>query len=83
MLTRVVDDRPAQDLLLVTTESGAEVLVPFVKAFVPTVDVKAGTVTVTPPPGLFEELPEEELPDVELPDDVSTIDDNQAPEATA
>jgi len=77
-----VDHFPAQDLLLVTTESGAEVLVPFVKAFVPAVDVKAGVVTVTPPPGLFEELPDEELPDVELPDDVSTTEDDQTPEAT-
>ena len=77
-----VDHFPAQDLLLVATESGAEVLVPFVKAFVPAVDVKAGTLTVTPPPGLFEELPEEDLPDVELPDDVSTTEDDQAPEAT-
>jgi 16S rRNA processing protein RimM len=32
------------------------VLVPFVKAIVPSVDIEAGTLTVTPPPGLFEEL---------------------------
>lgn len=54
----LVDHLPAQDLLHVATESG-EVLVPFVKAIVPTVDIAAGTVTVTPPVGLFEELPEE------------------------
>lgn len=48
-----VDHFPAQDLLVVTTPSG-EVLVPFVAAIVPSVDVVAGTVTVTPPPGLFE-----------------------------
>ena len=32
-------------------------MVPFVTAIVPEVDVAAGRVTVTPPPGLFEELP--------------------------
>lgn len=48
-----VDHFPAQDLLVVTTPGG-EVLVPFVSAIVPSVDVVAGTVTVTPPPGLFE-----------------------------
>jgi 16S rRNA processing protein RimM len=51
-----VDHLPAQDLLIVKTTDG-EVLVPFVKAIVPEVDVAAGRVTVTPPPGLFEELP--------------------------
>ncbi|MET0811483.1 MAG: ribosome maturation factor RimM [Microbacterium sp.] len=51
-----VDHLPAQDLLIVKTTDG-EVLVPFVKAIVPEVDVAAGRVIVTPPPGLFEELP--------------------------
>ena len=50
-----VDHLPAQDLLAVETEHG-EVLVPFVNALVPSVDIEAGVVTVTPPPGLFEEL---------------------------
>ena len=68
-----IDHFPAQDLLTVKTPGG-DVLVPFVKAFVPTVDVAAGTLIVTPPPGLFEELPEEDLPDVELPDDVVTVE---------
>ncbi|WP_425460947.1 ribosome maturation factor RimM [Lacisediminihabitans profunda] len=54
----LVDHLPAQDLIHVTTETG-EVLVPFVKAIVPTVDIAAGTLTVTPPAGLFEELPDE------------------------
>lgn len=53
-----LDHMPAQDLLIVKTPTG-DVMVPFVKAIVPTVDVKGGKVTVTPPPGLFEELPEE------------------------
>jgi 16S rRNA processing protein RimM len=53
-----VDHFPAQDLLVVKSE-GREILVPFVKAIVPAVDIQAGTVTVTPPPGLFEDLPDE------------------------
>lgn len=53
-----VDHLPAQDLLAVSTATG-EVLVPFVKAIVPAVDVAGGTVTVTPPLGLFEDAPEE------------------------
>ena len=56
-----VDHFPAQDLLIVQakTEDGEdrEVLVPFVKAIVPIVDVPGGRVVVTPPAGLFEELP--------------------------
>jgi 16S rRNA processing protein RimM len=54
-----VEHLPAQDLLTVKTSSG-EVLVPFVKAIVTTVDVKAGTLTVDPPLGLFEELPDDD-----------------------
>lgn len=60
-----VDHLPAQDLLVVKTNDG-EVLVPFVAAIVPEVDVKAGTVTVTPPTGLFEELPDDDT-DVDGP----------------
>lgn len=54
-----IDHFPAQDLLTVATASG-DVLVPFVKAIVTSVDVTAGTMTVTPPNGLFEELPDDE-----------------------
>jgi 16S rRNA processing protein RimM len=54
-----VDHLPAQDLLAIATASG-EVLVPFVAAIVPNVDITAGTVTLTPPTGLFEELPDDE-----------------------
>ncbi|WP_022891826.1 ribosome maturation factor RimM [Agromyces subbeticus] len=54
-----VEHLPAQDLLIVKTRGG-EVMVPFVSAIVPEVDLAAGTLTVTPPPGLFEELPESE-----------------------
>jgi 16S rRNA processing protein RimM len=54
-----IDHLPAQDLLTIKTDTG-EVLVPFVKAIVPSVDVAAGTITVTPPPGLFEQLPDDD-----------------------
>lgn len=50
---------PSQELLAVTTPDGREVLVPFVVELVPEVDVAGGRVLVTPPPGLFEDLPEE------------------------
>ncbi|WP_449277486.1 ribosome maturation factor RimM [Leucobacter sp. GX24907] len=49
-----VQHLPAQDLLTVSTDRG-DVLVPFVEAIVPEVDLAAGIVTVTPPDGLFEE----------------------------
>ncbi|MCG2622319.1 ribosome maturation factor RimM [Arthrobacter sp. I2-34] len=45
---------PAQDLLVVRTPEGEEVLVPFVTAIVPEVDVAGGFVRLTPPAGLFE-----------------------------
>lgn len=45
---------PAQDLLAVKTADGT-VLVPFVEAIVPSVDLDAGVVRVTPPDGLFPE----------------------------
>ncbi|MFE6994928.1 ribosome maturation factor RimM [Microbacterium sp. NPDC057659] len=51
-----IEHMPAQDLLIVKA-ADREVMVPFVKAIVPTVDVAAGRIVVTPPPGLFEELP--------------------------
>ena len=48
-----VDHLPAQDLLAIETSNG-EVLVPFVKQIVPSVDIKKGQVVLTPPAGLFE-----------------------------
>jgi 16S rRNA processing protein RimM len=57
-----IDHLPAQDLLTVTTPTG-DVLVPFVKAIVTAVDVAAGTITVNPPLGLFEELPDDPIPE--------------------
>ena len=55
---------PVQDLLVVTTAEGAEVLIPFVEQIVPEVNVGEKYVLVTPPAGLFEvntdESPEEQ-----------------------
>jgi 16S rRNA processing protein RimM len=59
-----VDHLPAQDLLIVQRDGDdTEILVPFVKAIVPEVDVAGGRVIVTPPAGLFEDLPAEESDD--------------------
>lgn len=52
-----VEHMPAQDLLVIKTEE-TEVLLPFVKAFVPKVDVQAGVIEITPPGGLFEQIEE-------------------------
>jgi 16S rRNA processing protein RimM len=49
-----VDHAPAADLLVVRRPDGGEALVPFVKAIVPSVDLGARRVVVTPPEGLFE-----------------------------
>jgi 16S rRNA processing protein RimM len=54
-----VEHFPAQDLLVIDTGE-SEVLLPFVKAFVPRVDSDAGVVEITPPGGLFEEAKDEE-----------------------
>ena len=79
-----IDHFPAQDLLTVATDAG-DVLVPFVKAIVSAVDIDAGTLTVTPPAGLFEELPDEELPEEvassEEADDASSADSDNADKA--
>lgn len=53
---------PAQDLLVVKTAQGT-VLVPFVEAIVPSVDIEAGTVTVTPPEGLFGDTADDDAAD--------------------
>ena len=44
----------AQDRLVVRLADGREVLVPFVEAIVPTVDVEGGHVVVDAPPGLLD-----------------------------
>lgn len=53
-----VEHFPAQDLLVIDA-NGKDVMVPFVKAIVPSVNIAAGTLDVTPPTGLFEEVLEE------------------------
>ncbi|MFD5277873.1 ribosome maturation factor RimM [Pseudarthrobacter sp. NPDC058362] len=45
---------PVQDLLMVTTPEGGEILVPFVEEIVPEVNIDEGYILITPPPGLFE-----------------------------
>jgi 16S rRNA processing protein RimM len=51
-----VDDvlHSGQDVLVIRPAAGgADILVPFVKAIVPEVDVAAGTLVIDPPPGLI------------------------------
>ncbi|GAA1684426.1 ribosome maturation factor RimM [Microcella alkalica] len=64
-----VEHFPAQDLLVIDTGE-REVLVPFVSAIVPAVDIAAGVVTITPPPGLLEELSEEPTTEAEPAPDI-------------
>jgi 16S rRNA processing protein RimM len=45
---------PGGDVLVVKRTHGAEALVPFVKAIVPTVDLGSGTLVVDPPEGLLD-----------------------------
>ncbi|MDC4232951.1 ribosome maturation factor RimM [Actinomyces sp. B33] len=44
----------AQDLLLVRAPCGEDVMVPFVRALVPEVDIEGGRIVVDAPPGLFD-----------------------------
>jgi 16S rRNA processing protein RimM len=56
-----VEHFPAQDLLVIDTGSD-EVMLPFIKAFVPRVDSEAGVIEITPPGGLFEPVEGEIAP---------------------
>ena len=70
---------PVQDLLVVETPDGKEILIPFVEQIVPEVNVEEGYVLVTPPAGLFEINTEHEGSD-----EVSTsADEEDQPGATA
>jgi 16S rRNA processing protein RimM len=60
---------PSQDMFAVTREDDTEVLIPFVREFVPDVDVAGGVVTITPPPGLLDELEAIVVREVESDDD--------------
>ena len=73
-----VEHFPSQDLLVVRPTgagSDTELLVPFVAAIVPEVDIEAGRVVVTPPPGLFEELPDDDEPEPESADEADESDE--------
>ncbi|MGC5077536.1 ribosome maturation factor RimM [Agrococcus sp. DT81.2] len=84
-----VDPMPAQDMLIIEID-GTEAMVPFVKAIVPEVDLRAGRIVITPPPGLLEELETSEDEAVapasadaadEAAGDVATGDDASVDEA--
>jgi 16S rRNA processing protein RimM len=45
---------PGADVLVIRTPDGAEILVPFVRAIVPEVDLAGGRLVVDPPEGLLE-----------------------------
>ncbi len=49
-----VDHNPGHDTLLVRLTEGRQVLVPFVHAIVPEVDIAAGRLVLTPPEGLLD-----------------------------
>jgi 16S rRNA processing protein RimM len=49
-----VNHGPGADMLIVNRPDGRQTLVPFVKAIVPTIDLAAGRVVITPPEGLLE-----------------------------
>ncbi|MEN9737476.1 MAG: hypothetical protein RJA26_709 [Actinomycetota bacterium] len=67
-----VEHLPAQDLLIIK-HNDKEVMLPFVKAMVPSLDVAAGTVTVTPPIGIFEEV----LPELATPEPAQPAADTE------
>jgi len=50
-----VDDvlHSGQDVLLIKAADGREIMLPFVKPFVPEVDIKAGFMVIAPPDGLL------------------------------
>ncbi|MEY4742873.1 MAG: hypothetical protein RIR34_212 [Actinomycetota bacterium] len=66
-----VDHMPAQDLLIIKTNDGSEVMLPFVKAMVASVDVAKGIMVVTPPTGIFEEV----LPELATPEPANGSDE--------
>jgi 16S rRNA processing protein RimM len=76
-----LEHMPAQDLLVVKVDD-REVLIPFVRALVPEVDVEAGRVVVTPPEGLFETLPEDRE-DTRGPAAADATDDEAEVDASA
>ena len=53
-VVREVSHLPGQDLLVVVTPDEREVLIPFVSAFVPQIDMNAKRIVITPPEGLLD-----------------------------
>ncbi len=51
---RAIHDHGAGDLLEVTRAGGKEVLIPFTRAMVPTVDLTQGRIVVDPPEGMLD-----------------------------
>jgi 16S rRNA processing protein RimM len=49
-----VNHGPGADLLVVARPDGRQSLIPFVKAIVPDIDLRAGQVVITPPEGLLD-----------------------------
>jgi len=45
---------PSQDMLVVSTPDEREILLPFISAFVPTVDIAARRIVIEPPDGLLD-----------------------------
>lgn len=77
-----VEHLPAQDLLIVRPSAGGdEIMVPFVSAIVPTVDIAAGRIIVTPPAGLFEALPEAEAAPEAASESGDVVSDDEQPSA--
>ena len=75
-----VEHLPAQDCLTIQTPAG-EQLLPFIKKFVPSVDVDKGQIEITPPGGLFEELEGEDegeiAPDSAANDEAKAVTEAQ------
>jgi 16S rRNA processing protein RimM len=61
---------PGQDVLAVRRPGAPEVLIPFVAAFVPEVDLDGARIVIDPPSGLLgEPVPDEPVPDEPVPDE--------------
>jgi 16S rRNA processing protein RimM len=58
---RAVHDFGAGDTLEIERASGQPVMVPFIRAVVPVVDINAGLLVLDPPPGLLDPSPKAPL----------------------
>ncbi|RAM35329.1 ribosome maturation factor RimM [Arthrobacter globiformis] len=80
---------PVQDLLVIESADGKEILIPFVEQIVPEVNVGEGYVLLTPPAGLFEvneesaEDPETRGSDSAEDSDGDLVGEDAEPEAKA